>query len=84
VGKSGASFMAQAMLLTLGSIPAAMPTIFGVFLFICFAWLRAVASLNSDIKQQEDERAEQASQTATTTAEEGGGGAAASASAAQG
>jgi AAA family ATP:ADP antiporter len=88
VGKSGASFMAQAMLLTLGSIPAAMPTIFGVFLFICFAWLRAVASLNSDIKQQEDKRAEQASQTSATAAaaaaEEGGGGAGAGAAAAQG
>ena len=80
VGKSGASFMAQAMLLTLGSIPAAMPTIFGVFTVICLAWLRAVAGLNTDINKQETDKAE--AKEAKAAAEGAGEGGAAAAAAA--
>jgi len=53
VGKSGASFLTQAMLLTLGSIPAALPVIFAAYSGICMLWLRSVFELKQDMDDME-------------------------------
>ena len=49
IGKSGASWITQALLLVLGSIQAAMPVIAGVFGAVVTAWLLAVNRLGKEM-----------------------------------
>lgn len=57
IGKSGASWITQALLLVTGSIQAALPFISAIFLMVIAAWIRAVAILGSTIKREEAEAA---------------------------
>lgn len=50
VGKSGASWIAQALLLALGSIAAALPIIAAIFGAVIAAWLAAVRHLNTQME----------------------------------
>jgi len=50
VGKSGASWIAQALLLALGSIAAALPIIAAIFAAVIAAWLGAVRHLNAQME----------------------------------
>jgi len=50
VGKSGASWIAQALLLALGSIAAALPIIAAIFAAVIAAWLAAVRHLNAQME----------------------------------
>ena len=49
IGKSGASWITQALLLLLGSIQTAMPVIAGVFTVVIGAWLFAVQRLGQQM-----------------------------------
>ncbi|KAK9832801.1 hypothetical protein WJX81_002274 [Elliptochloris bilobata] len=53
VGKSGASWIAQALLLALGSIAAALPIIAAIFGGVIAAWLAAVRHLNAQMEERE-------------------------------
>ena len=50
MGKSGASWIAQALLLALGSIAAALPIIAAIFGAVIAAWLAAVRHLNTQME----------------------------------
>lgn len=53
VGKSGASWLTQALLLGLGSISAAQPVLAVVYVGVIGLWLRAVGRLAGEIDEQE-------------------------------
>jgi ATP/ADP translocase len=50
VGKSGASWATQALLLVLGSIRAAMPLVAAVYLAVIGAWIVAVGRLGRQME----------------------------------
>mmetsp|Transcript_13251 Transcript_13251/g.25392 ORF Transcript_13251/g.25392 Transcript_13251/m.25392 type:complete len:672 (-) Transcript_13251:280-2295(-) len=56
VGKSGAAFLTQAMLLLLGSITTALPFLFAAYVGICFTWLRSVFELQKDLDKENAEK----------------------------
>lgn len=53
VGKSGASWLTQALLLGMGSIAAAQPVLAVVYMVVIALWLRAVGQLAGEIDEQE-------------------------------
>lgn len=53
IGKSGASWLTQALLLCTGSIQAALPIIAAVFAAVIACWLRAVSTLGTTIQVSE-------------------------------
>ncbi len=53
VGKSGASWLTQALLLGMGSIAAAQPVLAVVYVLVIALWLRAVGQLAGEIDEQE-------------------------------
>jgi len=69
IGKSGASWITQALLLTLGSISAALPVTSAVYAGVLVLWLRAVQELNGDLARFEEEKQRR------KEAEQAGGGA---------
>ena len=54
IGKTGASWATQALLLTTGSITAALPFTCTVFVAMLATWLKAVAFLQSDIDRRSE------------------------------
>eukprot|EP00242_Pyramimonas_sp_CCMP2087_P010854 CAMPEP_0198199640 /NCGR_PEP_ID=MMETSP1445-20131203/2872_1 /TAXON_ID=36898 /ORGANISM="Pyramimonas sp., Strain CCMP2087" /LENGTH=489 /DNA_ID=CAMNT_0043869525 /DNA_START=849 /DNA_END=2318 /DNA_ORIENTATION=- len=56
MGKSGASWITQALLLTLGSIPAALPYMALIYLLVGGAWLLAVMDLKQIIGVKDSSR----------------------------
>eukprot|EP00193_Tetraselmis_chui_P017386 CAMPEP_0177784230 /NCGR_PEP_ID=MMETSP0491_2-20121128/19569_1 /TAXON_ID=63592 /ORGANISM="Tetraselmis chuii, Strain PLY429" /LENGTH=651 /DNA_ID=CAMNT_0019304941 /DNA_START=222 /DNA_END=2178 /DNA_ORIENTATION=- len=70
IGKSGASWITQGLLLTLGSISAALPGTTLVFMGMLAVWLKAVARLQGDLKSYEEEKT--AAKAAKAAAAEGG------------
>jgi ATP:ADP antiporter, AAA family len=49
IGKSGASWITQALLICLGSISASMPIITAIFVAVIVSWIMAVSHLGADI-----------------------------------
>ena len=49
IGKSGASWITQALLLAVGSISAALPVIASVFAAVIVSWLLAVGNLGAQM-----------------------------------
>eukprot|EP00873_Tetraselmis_striata_P001273 jgi/Tetstr1/421537/TSEL_012484.t1 len=72
VGKSGASWITQGLLLTLGSISAALPVTTLVFVGMLAVWLQAVGRLQGDLKQYEEEKAAAKEAKAAAEATEAG------------
>ena len=54
IGKTGASWVTQALLLTTGSITAALPFTSVVFAAMLALWLRAVSFLQADLSQHSE------------------------------
>jgi len=52
IGKSGASWITQALLLSVGSISAALPFTSIIYTLVLVCWLKAVSSLNTDLQDQ--------------------------------
>jgi ATP/ADP translocase len=50
VGKCGASWATQALLLVMGSIPAALPVVAAVYLAVIGAWIVAVGCLSQHVE----------------------------------
>jgi ATP/ADP translocase len=50
VGKCGASWATQALLLVMGSIPAALPLVAAVYLAVIGAWIVAVGCLSRRVE----------------------------------
>jgi hypothetical protein len=57
IGKSGASWITQALLLATGSIQAALPIIAAIYTGVIACWIRAVSILHNTIKREEAEAA---------------------------
>jgi AAA family ATP:ADP antiporter len=57
IGKSGASWVTQALLICLGSITRPMPIISATFLGVIAGWLAAVKHLGVQLKEAEDQQA---------------------------
>jgi AAA family ATP:ADP antiporter len=58
IGKSGASWLTQAILLGMGSISAALPFIGVCFVGVCLMWIRATVQLQRQMENTEVARAE--------------------------